>query len=144
MSKSKWNDEEYINKTKESIGFSQSSRNITVMNKGNFIQRRFALSDLFLSMYNLSIEEKGFLFIKRSKYSPKLNPSKTQYVEFSQIQKLSLKEKIGRVELSILTMGNEKNVFKFSSEGGKYFPWQKDSVNELMKIVSKFNEETHG
>ena len=137
----KWHDESYINIIKKSIGYNSCSANITVMKKGNYLQRRFALSALFLTMYNLSIEKSGLLFIKRKKYSPRLVSHNVTYIAFNDIKKIDLKEKIGRIDLHIHTfMDDKKRVFSMSPKGGKFLPWQETSIIELKDLVGQFSE----
>ncbi|MGX7048645.1 hypothetical protein [Pseudolactococcus piscium] len=137
----KWHDDSYINAIKKSIGYNPCSANLTLMNKGNYLQRRFALSALFLTMYNLSIEKSGLLFIKRKKYSPVLVAHIVTYIAFNDIKKIDLNKKIGRIELHIHTlMDDKKRVFSMSPKGGKYFPWQETSIIELKNLVSQFSE----
>ena len=138
MSKLKWNDEAYINRCKQEIGFNFKSNNITVMNKGNFLQRRFALLELFLTMYNLSIEKNGLLLIKRNKLSPKLDVFKSTFIESHQIDKILLKKRLGYLELFIKTKLDEKYVFKFSPKSTKFLPWQTAGVNELKRFISNY------
>lgn len=138
MSKLKWNDENYINQFKKEIGYNSTSKNITVMNKGNFLQRRFGVAALFLSMYNLSIEENGLLLIQRSKYSPRLNPTKTIFIDKSEIDKINLINRVGALELLIVTKKSKKFVFKLDKKNRKFIPWQEIGIADLEKFVSSF------
>ncbi|MCH4176527.1 MAG: hypothetical protein LKF43_03410 [Streptococcaceae bacterium] len=138
MSKLKWNDENYINQFKKEIGYNSTSKNITVMNKGNFLQRRFGVAALFLSMYNLSIEENGLLLIQRSKYSPRLNPTKTIFIDKSEIDKINLINRVGALELLIVTKKSKKFVFKLDKKNSKFIPWQEIGIADLEKFVSSF------
>ncbi|MBS7576092.1 MULTISPECIES: hypothetical protein [unclassified Enterococcus] len=139
MSKLQWNDENYINQIKKEAGYSSDSKNLTVMKKGNFLQRRLGLSALFLSMYNLSIEKNGLLLIKRSKYSPQLQPSKMVFIEKSQIIKINLNKKIGALELLLVMEDSPKIEFRLNDKNNKFIPWQELGISELEKFIANCN-----
>ncbi|MGY3745741.1 hypothetical protein ACWN8P_00665 [Vagococcus salmoninarum] len=129
----KWFNQTYINEIKTKLGHSADSLNLTVSNNPNTWGRQLlfgAFSSLSLRMYNLSLENKGLLFIQRSMKNNQLLLDNSHFINHHEIAEITFKKGLIQNKLIIINNEGKKRVYLCNKKiiG---VPWHKESYEKV-------------